>query len=114
MKRQMATAQSATHDALNGPATVYHDLGDTGLRDDDAQSLSNVRGVIDREDASTQCDDEDMALQHQPPHTGKDWSKELPLSTESPSSKSKSTAKGTKKTIRDMRPVAKRIRPRAN
>ena len=75
--------------------------------EDDTQSLSNVRGVIDREDSSTQCDDEKMSLQHQPPHTGKDWSKELPLSTEGPSSKSKSTAKGTKKTIRDMLSVTK-------
>jgi len=37
-----ATAQSTTHDALNVTATAYHDLGDTVLRDDDAQSLSNV------------------------------------------------------------------------
>ena len=77
-------AQSTADQALNGPATAHYDLGDIGQRDDDAQSLSNVRSVIDREDVSTQRDDEEMAIQRQPPHTGKDWSKELPLSTEGP------------------------------
>ena len=51
-------------------------------KEDDAQSLSNVRGVIDTEDASTPCDDKDMAIRRQPPHNGKESSKELPLSTE--------------------------------
>jgi len=53
-------------------------------QDDGAQTLSELRGTIDREDASTQCEDEDMTLERQAPHTGKDWSKELPLSTETP------------------------------
>ena len=37
-----------------------------------------------REDASTECEDEEMTLGRQTPRTGKDWSKELPLSIEIP------------------------------
>jgi len=74
--------------------------------DDGAQSLSELRGAIDREDASTQCEDEDLTLERQAPHTGKDWSKELPLSTENPV-QGKPAAKAGKRTIRDMLPAAK-------
>ena len=61
---------------------------------------------MDREDASTQCEDEDLTLERQTPHSGKDWSKELPLSTENPVQR-KSAAKTGKRTIREMLPAAK-------
>ena len=47
-----------------------------------------------------------MTLARQAPHTGKDWSKELPLSTENPV-QGKPAAKAGKRTIRDMLPAAK-------
>jgi len=64
------------------PPKMIWGIGPISPRDDDGQSLSNVRGVINREDASTQCDNEEMAIRRQPPHTGKDWSKQLSLSTD--------------------------------
>ena len=63
--------------AAGDPTTSSH-------LDDGAQLLSELRGAIDREDGSTQCEDDDLKLERQTPHTGKDWSKELPLSTENP------------------------------
>jgi len=40
-------------------------------QEDGAQSLSKLRGAIDREDASTQREYEDLTLERQAPHTGK-------------------------------------------
>ena len=57
-----ATAHLPTDQALNGPATADYDPVTPDQRDDDAQSLSNVRGVKDTDDASTQCDDEEMVI----------------------------------------------------
>jgi len=57
-------------------------LSTSSQPDDGAQSLFNLRGAIEREDAFTQCEDEEMTSGRQTPHTDKDWSKELPLSTE--------------------------------
>ena len=96
-------------------ATIQDDLVATGAArdpttssqmDEGAQSLSELRGAIDLEDVSTQCEDEDMTLKRQALHTGKDWSKELPLSTENPV-QGKPAAKAGKRTFRDMLPAAK-------
>ena len=65
------------------------------------QTLSELRGTIDREDESTQCEDEDMTLERQAPHTA-----ELPLSTETPVQGKPAANAGTR-TIRDMLPAAK-------
>jgi len=88
-------------------ATAPDDTVDTGAAGDPTLSPQQDDGApIDREDASTQCEDEDMTLARQTPHTGKDWSKELPLSTDTPV-QGKPAAKTGRKTIRDMLPAAK-------
>ena len=95
---ELATAQDdlVATGAARDPTTSSH-------QDDGAQSLSELRGAIDRENVSTQCD---MTLERQAPHTGKDWSKELPLSTEN-LVQGKPAANAGKRTIRDMLPAAK-------
>ena len=111
-----------TDEANPNLATAQDDVVATGAArdpttssqpDDGAQSLSNFRGAMDREDASTQCEDEDMTLKHQTPRIGNDWSKELPLFTENPV-QGKPAAKTGKKTIRDMLPAERYTGPRAN
>ena len=91
----LATAQDdvVANGAVRGPTTS-------------SQSLFNLTGAIDREDASTQCEDENMTLGRQTHRTGKNWSKKLPLSTEIPV-QSNPAAKTGKRTIRDALPAEK-------
>ena len=47
----------------------------------DAASVTSSRGAVDDDDASIQVD-EDMTIQPHPVSRGRDWDRELPLSTD--------------------------------
>ena len=81
VSRQRTLDESLAHDSDEIPDSDPIPPGAQGtVVPGDATSVVTTRGAVDQDDASTQVD-EDMAMHPTAPH-GRDWDKELPLSTD--------------------------------